>query len=256
MPRRPSLVKTSESPESVSPHPLQQRKRRSRNATAQADHSAKPLDLRSGLVSGARLLSRVNPRFAVAIVSCALFAVLLTRVQQDSRLALVTPTIPATPVTQSTEPAKQTSVAKQATAAAPSSAVAAARIIDAPAPINGSCREQAWPYVSGACLTNTDGPARTEATRSNDNPVASANSPATDIANHVVPAVLVDGDDAQAKMSPEDSLSVVIDRPRRARSHARRHYQAHAGRKRLRSEPQEMAFGSRSFEPLESSNAP
>src|ERR1700754_4967139 len=102
MPRRPSLIKTSESPElritSISATEKTPQRERS-DVSKQPGQERRGQLIASGLVFGLQSLGKTKPRLAVAIVSCALFAALLVRVSHvthDQSLSLATPPAEAT----------------------------------------------------------------------------------------------------------------------------------------------------------------
>lgn len=253
MPRRPFLVKTSSSSEPCITSTSAKEEAPQPERSEVSDQTRRRQLAGSRVILGIQLLDRINPRVAIAVVSCSLFAGLLFRVShvvQDQPLALtpqlVTMTSPA-------ELPRQPGPTRQVVEAAPSATVVAARMIDAPAAISASCREQAWPYVTGDCLTRGDDHIQTES-------VATETNPVTEVADHIVPAALIDVANAQAKMSPEDSLTVVLDKPHRSRSASKqRHRQVHVERKRgapRLAASGGVAFGAPAFTPLEANNMP
>lgn len=210
--------------------------------------------LSAQLLSGARGISRINPRVAVALVSFAAFGLLLTRVSTESpdgkipRIAAVASVeaaiTPALPVRQRPEKSKRTST------------VAAARIIDAPSRISSSCEKQAWPYVAASCLTMAADPVPHKSSAPDANPADSAPKPDAVAKAGVVPAST---SNAQAMILPNMPFSADDDKPSRREIVKRRHHESrrHVRAERKRNAPQMPGVSQgMAFVPLESSNMP
>lgn len=206
------------------------------------------------LLSGGRLISRINPRVAVAVVSFATFGLLLTRVSPESEARKI-PHIAAVASVSAAMP--QAVPARQQSENSKRGSAVAARMIDAPSRISGSCEKQAWPYVTASCLTVAADPVPPKIPAPEASPANGA--PKSDAAAKPEARILpASTSNAQAMISP-DMPSIDDDRPSRREIAKRRHHEGrrHAREERKRIMPQTPGVSqATAFAPLKSSNTP